>query len=292
MLIDKTIFTLFRQGSTTYFYSSLFFPTRIRKNVFILYAFVRKADNYVDQIPQDGKGFLDFIHRFDQSWNGQESGDIVVDSFVALAKEKNFKKEWIDAFLDSMEMDLHKREYHTIDETLEYIYGSAEVIGLFMAKILDLVPRSHKHAMYLGRAMQYINFIRDIEEDNKLGRLYFPREDLDEFGLTSLHYDEVKRKPTAFSDFIHKQLRRYCGWQEWAEQGYGFIPKRYLIPVKTASEMYNWTGRQIEMDPYIIYRFKVKPMVSQIVFKTLRNIVDTVAIHDQENKCEMHETVR
>jgi 15-cis-phytoene synthase len=288
MLVDKTIFTIFRQGSTTYFYSSLFFPTKIRKNVFILYAFVRQADNFVDQIPQDRTGFYNFRHRFEDAWNGKQTDDIVIDSFVLLAKEKNFEKSWIDAFLDSMEMDLTKRTYQTMDDTLEYIYGSAEVIGLFMARILGLVERSFESARYLGRSMQYINFIRDIDEDNSLGRLYFPQTELARYGLDSLDHEYVKHHPDQFNSFMKAQIERYCGWQELAEHGYDFIPKRYLIPIKTASEMYKWTAHQIAHDPFIIYRWKVKPMISQIITETFKSMVDIVSKKDQIHKCEKH----
>ncbi|HMA83246.1 MAG TPA: phytoene/squalene synthase family protein [Candidatus Thermoplasmatota archaeon] len=290
MLVDKTIFTIFRQGSTTYFYSSLFFPTKIRKNVFILYAFVRQADNFVDQIPQDRTGFYNFKHRFEEAWNGKQTDDIVIDSFVLLAKEKNFEKSWIDAFLDSMEMDLTKRVYQTMDDTLEYIYGSAEIIGLFMARILGLVDRSFESAKYLGRSMQYINFIRDIDEDTSLGRLYFPQTELARYGLESLDHEYVKRHPDQFNSFMNGQIERYCGWQELAEHGYDFIPKRYLIPIKTASEMYKWTAHQIAHDPFIIYRWKVKPMISQIITETFKSMVDIVSKKDQIHKCEEHLT--
>lgn len=287
MIIDKTIFQIFKHGSRTYFYSSLFFPTKIRRKVFILYAFVRKADNYVDQIPQDKDGFYKFINNFEKGWKGEETGDIVVDSFVVLAKKHDFKKSWVDAFLCSMEMDLTNRIYYTLDDTLEYIYGSAEVIGLFMAKILRLSDKSFEHAKFLGRAMQYINFIRDINEDNKLNRLYFPKEELESFGLDNLDSKYALKNKQSFQAFIDKQLELYCGWQEWAEMGYNFIPRRYLIPIKTASEMYKWTGRKIHQNPFMIYELKVKPMVSQIVINTLVNIVDVMVKKDQQVQCNI-----
>jgi len=286
MIIDKTIFQIFRQGSRTYFYSSLFFPTKIRRKVFILYAFVRMADNFVDQIPQDKEGFYQFIERFEKSWDGEKSGDIVIDSFVILAKNNGFEKIWIDSFLKSMEMDLTHKIYYTLDDTLEYIYGSAEVIGLFMAKILGLSEKSYEHARYLGRAMQYINFIRDIHEDNKLNRFYFPRDELENFNLENLNRDYVFNHKNSFQNFIYKQLDRYCGWQEWAEIGYNFIPRRFLIPIKTASEMYKWTGRKIHEDPFMIYHLKVKPMVSQILVNTVVNIIDVMVKKDQKFQCK------
>ena len=287
MIIDKTIFSIFKQGSRTYFYSSLFFPTKIRRKVFILYAFVRQADDYVDQVPQDKDGFYDFIDLFEKAWCGEETGNIVIDSFVFLAKKHQFQKSWIDAFLKSMEMDLTHKIYYTFDDTLEYIHGSAEVVGLFMAKILGLSEKTYEHAKFLGRGMQYINFIRDIHEDNKLNRLYFPKDELQLFDLDNLTYEYVSKHQKSFRLFINRQLERYSGWQEWAELGYHYIPKRYLIPIKTASEMYKWTGRKIHEDPFIIYKLKVKPMISQIVVNTLINIMDVMVKKDQKVQCDI-----
>jgi phytoene synthase len=97
----------------------------------------------VDQIPQDREGFYAFKDGFEQAWAGEQTDDIVIDSFVYLAKEKNFEKEWIDSFLKSMEMDLTRKTYQTMDDTLEYIYGSAEVIGfswlVFLVLLIDLM---------------------------------------------------------------------------------------------------------------------------------------------------------
>ena len=162
-----------------------------------------------------------------------------------------------------------------------------------MAKILDLPKKSYDHAKFLGRGMQYINFIRDIHEDDKLNRIYFPRNELQSFDLDNLNYDYVIKHQESFTLFINKQLERYCGWQEWAELGYHYIPRRYLIPIKTASEMYKWTGRKIQDDPFLIYKLKVKPMISQIVVNTLINIVDVMVKKDQEIQCDIsHSSVR
>ncbi|MBN1861420.1 MAG: squalene/phytoene synthase family protein, partial [Candidatus Thermoplasmatota archaeon] len=113
MIIDKTFFSIFRKGSRTYFYSSIFFPMHIRREVFILYGFVRKTDNYVDVIPQDRNGFYEFKEKYYQAKQGKETGDIVIDSFVRLAEKKGFQDEWIEAFFHSMELDLTKKRYET-----------------------------------------------------------------------------------------------------------------------------------------------------------------------------------
>ena len=273
-MINKTFYSIFQQGSRTYFYSSLFFPTFVKKDVFELYGFVRKADNFVDSIPQNKRGFYQFKDTYYRAVNGEEVNDIVIDSFVKLQQEKGFEQEWVDSFLASMEMDLTKKKYSTLADTLGYIYGSAEVIGLMMAKILKLPSESYPYAQYLGRSMQYINFIRDISEDVTLGRCYLPSFEMKRYGLESLDYSYTQQHPDQFIEFVRSQIKRYCFWQQTAEQGYHFIPKRYLISIKTASEMYHWTAEQIYKNPFIVYDWKVKPLIIKILTTTLINFID------------------
>jgi len=286
-MINKTLFSIFREGSKTYFYSSLFFPTYLKKDVFSLYGFVRKADNYVDSIPQDVTGFYEFKEKYYSAINGKKINDLVINSFVNLADKKNFNPEWTDAFLNSMEYDIKKSSYETIDETIDYMYGSAEVIGLYMAKIMDLPDEALYHARHLGRSMQYINFIRDIAEDLTLGRIYMPGNEMKKHGITKLDYSYVTKFPKNFINFIHSQLSYYCKWQKIAEEGYKYIPKRYLIPIKTASEMYNWTAYQIYRNPYVVYAKKVKPMIKQIITTILLNVIDPKKPNYRLNICTL-----
>jgi phytoene synthase len=250
MKIDKTIYTIFKKGSRTYFYSTVFFPKAVKKDVFTLYSFLRKADDYVDSIPQDARRFYDFKDRYHEAKKGSVTGD---------------------AFLNSMEMDIYKSTYENMDELRNYLFGSSEVVGLFMAKIIGLETESYTAARHLGRSMQYINFIRDIAEDIDLGRIYFPQEDLEEFKLENLDQKITQTKPENFKAFVRKQLQTYQSWQIEAEKGFSYIPYRYLIPIKTASDMYKWTAAQIEKDPFIVYKKKVKPSTPKIVFNVFSN---------------------
>jgi 15-cis-phytoene synthase len=271
MRINKTIYTIFKKGSRTYFYSTIFFPKTVKKDVFTLYSFLRKADDYVDSIPQDTESFYAFKDFYNDAKSGNVTGDVVIDSFMELANRKKFENKWIDAFLSSMEMDIYKSTYQNMEELMNYLYGSSEVVGLFMAKIMDLPSESFIAARHLGRAMQYINFIRDISEDIELGRVYFPQNDLEEFGLENLEENHTTLRRDNFIGFIRKQLETYKLWQIEAEKGFSFIPYRYLISIKTASDMYNWTAREIERDPFIVYKKKVKPSTSKIVFNVFSN---------------------
>jgi phytoene synthase len=268
MSLQKLHYRTFKSGSKTYFNSSLFFPRKAREDVFALYGFVRVADNFVDSVPQDADGFYRFKAAYELALKGRPSEDPIIDAFVELGGRKGFDPEWTRAFLRSMELDLTKKDYDTLGETLEYIYGSAEVIGLYMARLLDLDPASHPYARLLGRSMQYINFIRDIDEDRKLGRRYLPLRDTP---LDSLEPEYVRRHPEQFRAFLRHHLGRYQQWQREAEEGFRFIPRRARIPIKTASDMYNWTARAIESDPLVVLERKLKPSRGRIFARILRN---------------------
>lgn len=269
---------IFKNGSTTFFMSSLFFPSKVRADVFDLYSFVRVADDYVDQVPADNDGF----YRLRQMWNDavqdphyntsknkhDSTDERVVKNMLRVAKKNNFDMAWVTAFLDSMQSDLTDKHYLTIKDTLWYIYGSAEVIGLMMASIMELTPEAASAARLQGRAMQIINFIRDINEDIELGRQYFPVSELRRFNLPDLTHATATAQPADFTKFIQFQLDRYDQWQTAAYEGYKYIPKRLRVPLQTATDMYNWTASEIHKDPMIIYAKKVKPTKLRVARRT------------------------
>ncbi len=268
MSVTQTHTATFRNGSKTYYNSTRFFPKQVRADVYRLYGFVRVADNFVDATPQDAAGFHRFVATYRSALAGSPSGDPIIDCFVELMRRREFDQTWVDAFLHSMSLDLLKGSYDTLEETLEYVYGSAEVIGLFMAKLIGLPEQSFPYAQLQGRAMQYINFIRDIEEDQRLGRRYLP---LSGSGLANLDRETAEAHPSQFATFIREQIRHYRRWQAQAERGYRFIPLRYLVPIKTASDMYRWTADRIEADPFVVFDRKVKPAKNRVVLRGLAN---------------------
>lgn len=269
MNIKLKTFNIFRRGSKTYFYSSIFFPDNVRDDVFVLYAFVRVADDLVDSVPQRTREFLDFKKKFQLAWT-KEIGDEVIDNFVNMAKRVGIEKKWVEAFLEAMESDTRNASFKTMSELEKYIYGSANVIGLMMAKIMHLKDEALDLAAQLGKSMQFVNFIRDVEEDNGLGRTYFPVSELQKYGLVSLKRDEVMAKKDNFDKFCRAQIQTYFEWEKEAEKGFKFLPKRYKIPIMTANLMYKWTAMQIQRNPTIVFEKKVKPGVARILWQILK----------------------
>ncbi|MUM65632.1 phytoene/squalene synthase family protein [Acidianus infernus] len=266
--MENILNTIFKKSSTTYYNSTLLFPREIRSDVTKLYAFVRVFDDLVDSVPQKVEEFYALRELYYKELDKGSGANVVISNFVELMRRKGFKEEWVEAFLNSMESDLKKKVYYTIDETLSYMYGSAEVVGLMMMKILNLRDEAAYYARMLGRAMQYLNFIRDVKEDMEMGRQYLPVNEMKEFKVSSL--GECNE---AFKEFIRFNLKRYFSFQKEAEIGYQMIPVRYLIPIKTAADMYKWTGMKIMADPCVVNRIKVKPKRRRVLIRGLFNFI-------------------
>jgi phytoene synthase len=270
-MVKREISKLFRKSSQTFYNSSKLFPLPVRNQISVLYGFVRKCDNFVDAVPQRADDYFDFKNEYLQSRKRGFSEDIIIDAFVKMERKKGFPSRWVLEFLKSMEDDLSKTTYQTLAETEKYIYGSASAVGLLMAKIMDLPEKSYRFAQLLGKSFQFINFIRDIAEDVTLDRNYFPQVEMKNFGLKTLKFEEARKNPDNFKRFVNFQLDRYEKWQKEAEKGFSYIPPEYLIPIKTASDLYKWTGQVIRKDPFVVYRRKIKPSDRLIRTMVLRN---------------------
>lgn len=269
--MNNNFTTIFKKGSKTYFYTSLFFPKAIRDDVFVLYAFVRIADNFVDVIPPQKKEFREFVRQYYEACKGKKVKNTVIRAFVSLQKKKSFKQVWVDSFLKTMEQDMTKTVYNSLAQTEIYMYGSAEVIGLMMAAIMNLPIVAYPFAQLLGKSMQYINFIRDIEEDNQLGRTYLPKSELKKYGMKNLSFDEVSKYPSQFNQLIRQQIDIYLEWRQKAEIGLVYIPKSMRVPIKTASDLYYYTAKSIYKNPSIVYKRKVKPSLFIIIVTLIKN---------------------
>lgn len=270
---------IFHDGSMTFYTASRFFPADIFNDVSTLYAFVRVADNFVDHIPQLKKEFNAFCYDYKQSIKTNSTKNTIIANFIQLSKAKNFDEQWTLAFLRSMQMDLKPIIYNTYQDLLKYIYGSAEVIGLYMTKILDLPESSQAYAQKLGRAYQLFNFLRDINIDKKLGRVYFALEELKRFHLKSLDYQEVKVNFANFQNFVNFQIDRIIEIINESRQGFNYMPKRYAAVIKTATDGFLWAAQKIKKQPLLIYQKKVQPSRLFLIRSAIKNIIYYKYVH-------------
>lgn len=255
---------LFRRYSKTYYYSSLWFPKGVKEDVFVLYSFVRLPDEYVDNpIENPAKQLKFYRQTFDKAWKGQQVNHPIISEFVVMAKRRQINKKWVDDFLNAMEMDLTISKYATFEDLKKYTYGSAEVIGLMMLKIMGVDDKYTDAARKLGMAMQLTNFVRDIKEDFGRGRIYMPLADLKKFNISPNKWGESVN-PEDFCKLIKFEIDRIREIQSEAENGFKGIPAESRKAVVMASELYKWALERIYQDPMIVWCRPVKPSWWQI----------------------------
>jgi len=173
--------------STSFSLATKMLAPTIRQDIYNIYGFVRFADEIVDSFHEYDKEVL--FDRFDVSLSQALDDGIslnpILNSFQHTVKKYGIDKELIDSFMRSMRLDLSKNVYTTEEEYKDYIYGSADVVGLMCLKVF--VKGDHEKyaelkdaAMHLGSAFQKVNFLRDLKADFEgLSRTYFPNTNLE-----------------------------------------------------------------------------------------------------------------
>lgn len=158
----------------------------IRQDIYNVYGFVRFADEIVDTFHDYDKETLFDLFEKDLAiaLKNKISLNPVLNSFQHTVHKYDIPQSMIDAFMKSMRLDLHKTEYKSYEEYTEYIYGSADVVGLMCLKVFvrgdeKKFNELEESAMRLGSAFQKVNFLRDLKADYEdLNRTYFPNTDL------------------------------------------------------------------------------------------------------------------
>ncbi len=172
--------------STSFSLASKMLSNTIRQDIYNIYGFVRFADEIVDTFHDYNKEelFDDFEKEMYKAIQNKISLNPILNAFQKTVHQYNIKPELYEAFMKSMRLDLHKTNYLTDEEYKEYIYGSADVVGLMCLKVFvngdeNRYEELKESAMHLGSAFQKVNFLRDLKADYEdLDRTYFPNTDL------------------------------------------------------------------------------------------------------------------
>lgn len=165
----------------------------IRQDIYNIYGFVRFADEIVDSFHGYNKEelFQLFEDNLELALKHKISLNPILNSFQHTVAKYSISNELIDAFMQSMKLDLVKTNYKTKEEYNEYIYGSADVVGLMCLKVFvkgddKKYEELKEPAMRLGSAFQKVNFLRDLKTDfEDLSRSYFPNTDLNQLNEVS-----------------------------------------------------------------------------------------------------------
>ena len=220
----------------------------IRQAIYNIYGFVRVADEIVDSF--EGYPKEELLNRFEGDYQyAMETGistNPVINAFQKTVKEYNIDAKLVESFLKSMRADLNKQVYVNQEEIDEYIYGSADVVGLMCLKVFvkgdqEKYLNLKEPAMKLGSAFQKVNFLRDLNEDfENLNRSYFPNINPKKLSET----DKKKVLTEIKKDF------------EEAYMGIVNLPKEAKLAVYVAYKYYFNLLYKIEKTPSAILKEK------------------------------------
>ena len=248
----------------TYYLATLLLPKDRRPYVHALYGFARYADEIVDDLassptPSEKAALL-------QKWSAAlladlqvgESSDHIGRALVDTASKFKIPHQHFVAFLHSMEMDLTITEYPNYEALLEYVYGSAAVIGLQMVPILGYSDeRAFAAAEKLGIAFQLANFIRDVGEDLDRGRIYLPLDELAQFGVDRAMLEQRTLTPEIIAA-LKFQIARVRQLQAESAAGIDYLDKVSRPCIRAASELYCGIVDEVEAIGYDIFNKRAK----------------------------------
>lgn len=257
-----------RHGKTFYLATMLLPPAK-RPYVHALYGFARHVDDFVDDLAptlrpaERAERLQQWSANFlaDLDWGA--TSDPVSRAVIDTVERWQIPASYFADFLESMRMDLSVTSYATYDDLARYMWGSAAVIGLQMLPILGRADDTVRwdilegHAIELGTAFQLTNFIRDIAEDLRRGRVYLPEQSLRQFNvgrdrLARGRVDESIRNLLAWE--IERARRLYAR----AAPGIELVHPTSRDCLRTASTLYAEILDEIERADYDVFSARVQ----------------------------------
>ncbi len=300
-------------SSTTFYFGSLLFPKQMQDAVWTLYAFCRTTDDLIDVpsplkpwVAEDKNIFLRILDSrralIDHIFSGITQSDLTAylqktnfictisdrDVFVALlemiSRYPLLSKEMFYKLIDGVEMDISYVTYKTYSDLFVYCDKVAGVVGEMICAVSGVDNRDAiEYAKKLGNAMQITNILRDVGDDMSRCRLYLPQDELsdskiDIYSIAESYTSHTTKKNSEiymrYASFMQKQIVFNHRLYSDAAQGYHFLPKNIVIPVRVAARMYESILDSIEKNNYDVFtqRARVKKRTRAQIFLKEMNI--------------------
>ncbi len=240
--------------SKSFYLSSMLLPARVREAAWALYAFCRRADDAVDEgeVSSAMTRVDGLRHRLDVVYGTGGHGDFgAIDRAYAFVAERyDIPRALPDALLAGMEMDARGAVYDTWDDLLAYCFRVASTVGLMMTRVMGYRGDvALLRAADLGLAMQLTNIARDVGEDARRGRVYLPRQLLDEVGadprkLASGPADAAAREA------VRRLLARADEHYRAADLGVPLLPRACRLAIASSRQIYAAIGEAVRANGY------------------------------------------
>jgi phytoene synthase len=251
---------LHRRHGRTYYLATRFLPAWKRRHVHALYGFARYADEIVDRMDGTGAGeradaLAAWASTFTEGLGGAAVDDPILPAVLHTIEVFRLDRADFALFLRSMAMDLTVTCYTTYADLLDYMEGSAAVIGAMMLPVLGAADLSvaMEPARELGRAFQLTNFIRDVAEDLARGRVYLPAADLEAYGVTREALDRgTATEP--IKRLIAFEVGRARAHYRAAAPGIAMLDRSSQVCIGAAYGLYQGILDEIEAADHDVFR--------------------------------------
>ncbi|MET7706076.1 phytoene/squalene synthase family protein [Micromonospora sp. NPDC005413] len=254
---------LHRRHGRTYYLATRLLPAWKRRHVHALYGFTRYADEIVDRTedlpPAERAARLDdWASQFVAGLHGAPVNDPLLPAVLHTIAVFDLDRDDFASFLKSMAMDLTVTAYPTYDHLLDYMEGSAAVIGTMMLPILGSSDSAaaREPARQLGFAFQLTNFIRDVAEDLDRGRTYLPDEDMAKFGVTRDELSEARargRGTPRIRELIEYEVTRAQAHYAAAAPGVTMLAPASQACMRTAYALYGGILDEVAAQDYDVF---------------------------------------
>jgi 15-cis-phytoene synthase len=238
--------------SKSFFMASALLPKEKRRAIRALYAFCRTTDDIIDTQGCHGESYL-------QVWRERSirciprANDPVLEAWVETKKKYKIPTSYVQQLLDGVASDVKIHRYQNFQELTVYCYGVASTVGLMSMHIIGFNDESAiRYAVKLGVALQLTNILRDIAEDYKMGRVYLPQDELQQFGITSKHLEDGINDEN-WQAFMKFQIARVRSIYAEAWPGINLLHPSGRLAIAAAATFYKAILNKIEERNYDVF---------------------------------------
>ena len=253
-------FPLVNPTTASNFYLALrLLPKEKRQAMFTFYNFCRAVDDAVDLAKSNGDARSELAQwkRKVVLCYEEEATDPMIDPLKNLVQKYQIPREDLEELVAGVEMDLAPRRYESFNQLEQYCYRVASVVGLVSIRVFGCHdPESRQYAIYLGKALQLTNILRDLKQDADQGRIYLPQNELRRFGYSE---EDLKRNVynDAFVQLMQFQCQRARAFFEQAEVRMPEEERKNLAPARIMGGIYQRILDRIEQRQYDIFSERI-----------------------------------
>ncbi len=273
--------------SRSFYFSACVLPRNERWATFAVYAFCRYSDNLIDnpreRSQQELVQELDMLaEELHTAYRTGESEHPIVRPFIIAARRYGIPLEYPLDLIKGVQMDLTHKHYDTFGELSVFCYRVAAVVGLMMTHVLGYRHDSaFDYAAQMGIAMQLTNILRDISEDKDRGRIYLPREEMQQFGVAIGDIIGERMTPQ-LRELMKFQAERAHQYYGQAQEGIALLPVNTQFAIYSASKIYRGILHRLELRDYNPFLGRVFVSQSTKVGILLREVLRSKALSLQE----------